>query len=963
MFIRDSGLWKLWEKFDSRTHSYPLLCHMPDVSAVAARLGANFSRAMRNGFEGRFGGTESMLSSTSLCAALHDLGKASPAFQIHPELSRINKRAIGERHRQEGFPIWRYLPEKAIGHGTIVSKLSPTVLAAIGFSLIAAESPACIVAGHHGAIPERGAIRAPQVGREACGSGEWDLTRQEIANALAETCGVDRLSPAHAPSGGGALALTGLVSVADWIGSMSQWFRFAETDGALPDRFDLAVYAATAATNAAAAFKELHWANGAVRDGRRSFEAVFPAIVEPNDLRRAATRVVEGMDEPALVIMEAPTGEGKSEAALYPRNGAARRLGRTGSNFALPAQAAGNQMFSRMREVLARTIGGEDQPRLLHGHADLSAELRTPREAAARSFTPIYGEDGNPSATGVGAEWFTYRKRGLLAPLGVGSVEPAVLAVLRPRYFFVRMFGLGGKTIVIDEVHAYGTHMSALMERLLEWLAASGSLVFLLSATLPSGRRKGLPAAYLTGLGAIAPSVARARDPRISCARARGRSEIEVWANARVGRTLRIRRLGGAVDLGAHLRGLLAEGGCAAVICNTVRRAQDVHRLRKPLFGGTASDGEPELMLLQARFPFEERERRDKLTLIRFGPPGSKVAIHDGGSREVSRPHRSIIVATQVIEQSLDLDFDAMISEFAPAGLLLQRAGRPDRHQRRQRAALLSDPTLDILMPEMGDERVPEFGQGTDAVYDSQVRLRSWVVLRDRERIEIPEQIEGLIGSVYAKTVECPHAATPALRKQCAESAIGHQEDMEQGSRLAKMTRIPGFFDDARFKCDADFKEDNPEIHASLQARARLCEGLSVEVALAGSRDADSFDPGAVPGRAREHYLLRRSVKMSQVGAARALLSDESRRPRARARSALLRHHRLVKLDARGSARAGEFQPTLGFELGVCIGAQGVDGGSNYKSKGLSPAHVGMLPCEGGQATASNGSPPRRWKD
>jgi CRISPR-associated endonuclease/helicase Cas3 len=139
---------------------------------------------------------------------------------------------------------------------------------------------------------------------------------------------------------------------------------------------------------------------------------------------------------------------------------------------------------------------------LLHGHAALSAELQLLRDNAAALFQPssIHDEDDHPhDATVVAAEWFTARKRGLLAPFGVGTVDQALLAVLKTRHGFVRLFGLGHKTVVVDEVHAYDTYMTTLLERLLHWLATLGASVVLLSATLPRGRLAALLDAFAAG--------------------------------------------------------------------------------------------------------------------------------------------------------------------------------------------------------------------------------------------------------------------------------------------------------------------------------------------------------------------------------------------------------------------------------------------------------------------------------
>ena len=182
----------------------------------------------------------------------------------------------------------------------------------------------------------------------------------------------------------------------------------------------------------------------------------------------------------------------------------AESTGQQGCYFALPTQATSNQMFGRVRDFLeSRYEGDQVQLQLLHGHAALSSEFQLLRRNNDRMFTPVYGgvEDDAGDPAVVAAEWFTYRKRGLLAPFGVGTVDQVLLAALQTRHVFVRLFGLAHKTVIVDEVHAYDTYMTTLLERLLEWLAALGSSVVLLSATLPRGRRQQLLDAYSRGLG------------------------------------------------------------------------------------------------------------------------------------------------------------------------------------------------------------------------------------------------------------------------------------------------------------------------------------------------------------------------------------------------------------------------------------------------------------------------------
>ena len=223
------------------------------------------------------------------------------------------------------------------------------------------------------------------------------------------------------------------------------------------------------------------------------------------------------------------------------------------------------------------------------------------------------------------SEWFTYRKRGLLAPYGVGTIDQALMAVLQTKHVFVRLFGLAHKTVIIDEVHAYDTYMTSLLELLLSWLRSVGASVVLLSATLPQARRRALLEAWTKGapvpqggladgakgISALSPA-SEAAYPRISWIENNIVRSDHFAATRHVTLNL-VRRSGDLKELGKNLKHALRDGGCAAVICNTVRKAQEVYCALKSFFSAG------ELDLFHARYPFNEREAREKRTLDRFG--------------------------------------------------------------------------------------------------------------------------------------------------------------------------------------------------------------------------------------------------------------------------------------------------------------------------------------------------------
>jgi CRISPR-associated endonuclease/helicase Cas3 len=902
---------------------------MLDVARVAERIclaqGTSASALLK-----RYGLADpDNLRWVALLAALHDLGKASPAFQLHPSFSPAELDVVRERLAKAGLWMPR-VRDSDTPHGTITATVLPEILVdRYGFSPEAAEIFSRAAGAHHGVFATSKEL--DRVDSRAIGDRSWRDLRRTLVEELARIVDVPNRQPPM-PDAAGAVAFSGLLAVADWIGSMKEYFRYAVLAGSEPGGLDLFTYAEQSTQRAEQAVNELGWmAQGSVSNAT-GFESLFPNIVA-NPLQKAAIAAASDLSDPALVIIEAPMGEGKTEAAMYLAQHFAARLGQEGCYFALPTQATSNQMFTRVREFLETARAGAVNLLLLHGHAALSAEMEVLRQRAAECFpSAIYGDAGagqdrTDSSTVVTAQWFTYRKRGLLAPFGVGTVDQTLMAVLQTRHYFVRLFGLTGKTVIIDEVHAYDAYMTTLIERLLQWLGSLGASVVLLSATLPSARRDAFAQAYVSGLGAdrsIGPSPPYPRLIWVS-ARSRGGRTITVSERSR-------RRIGlewlDAQSVGERLASLLVDGGCAAVICNTVARAQEVYRSLKPLFPAVAEDGEPELMLFHARYPFEERDRREKLALVRFGKEGASVDFGDGIGRTVARPARAVIVATQVIEQSLDLDFDVMVSEFAPVDLILQRAGRLHRHQRTRSAGLRSA-RMFLIRPELSDGSVPRFGSGTEAVYDRHILLRSWLALEGRQYVDVPEDVEGLIEFVYAHDMACPDGTPKELSEAWAESWAKLVARRERYEQLARKNRITGPHDENVLEQDAGLEEDNPEVHSSLQALTRLSDGPEVAVILLKEDEVQALDLNRGPGREEAITLLRREVRITHRAVAPALLADQARRPPGWRRSPFLRYHRLLRLDTWGRETIGNFgvvnEPELGIVISRVTGEEEVD--------------------------------------
>jgi CRISPR-associated endonuclease/helicase Cas3 len=896
---------------DQHPNAYhPLLCHLIDVAAVTQLMWNEvLPEAARKRITLAFGlSTEPAGKLVAWIAGLHDLGKASPPFAL-----RETAQDIRRLYDETAFALPHSPPAaKDAPHGYVTATELPVILEQdFGFPCLLAERIGVMIGGHHGVFPRSSETNKLRENAKYIGKPAWANARRALAIEFAKLLDIPR--PLNLPDNatldnGAMMTLAGLVSVADWIGSNASYFECLVKDSTVPQPFDATNYQAHAKTQARKALAELGWLGWPDIATPREFGQLFPLLKDSlRPLQTAAVEIAESLTTPGLVVVEAPMGEGKTEAAMYLADRWNAELHQRGIYFALPTQATSNQMFGRVRQFLKGRFADENVLlQLQHGHASLLEEFDILLQEGSRilKLQNVLDDaqhdchDCTPSV--VAAEWFTHRKRGLLAPFGVGTVDQALLAVLQTRHVFVRLFGLAHKTVIVDEVHAYDAYMSALLERLLEWLAALGSPVLLLSATLPKERRDRLVQAYRKGLGLppepLAFDLAEDHYPRITWTTHEQCRVRHIEASAQNTRALHLQHTAEDVtELGNKLQQALEHGGCAAVICNTVQTAQDVYESLKPFF---AAD---ELDLLHARYLFKDRAERETRTLKRFGKL----------SDEVVRPHRAVLVSTQIIEQSLDLDFDLMVTQLAPADLMLQRSGRLHRHQRDARPPGLENATLWVCSPTIADDGKPDFGK-SKYVYDEHVLLRSWLAVKDRNHIAIPGEIEEMIESVYDSKRECPEASLAAWWKETKDKLKKKLDDKE--FKALRNRIFPPDYEDLMDQFNPELEEDNPEFHRSMQAMTRDDDTPSISVVFLRQDEAGREHINRL---ADARYLLERSVNISTRGATTELIA--SKPPSSWRESALLRHHRLLTLDENNQRQLGDYRFTLDAELGIVI--------------------------------------------
>ncbi len=733
----------------------------------------------------------------SFWAGLHDLGKADKSFQ---DL---------ESNRQPHNVLSMVAIERIFNDSILYTRISK------------------IIGGHHGTFPlscdfEKADRRKSSDFIEKC-----KVLTQNLINILEIPHDHISITKDLELDNSVSIILSGLISTCDWIASNEDLFPYEQNIINLTDYMEISKQRAKAAVD-----NVLKWSHWEPAEEVFSFSQLFPEIKgSPRPLQQKAIEISNKLNGPSLLIVEAPTGEGKTEAAMLLADYFLTSQKQKGIYFALPTQATSNQMFGRVKDFLnTRYDNKQFNFMLQHGHASLSEEFNVLQENSKLLTGLCVGDGSDTNSNAIASSWFTYKKRGLLAPFGVGTIDQVLMSVLQTKHFFIRLFGLASKTIIIDEVHAYDTYMTTLLERLLEWLAALDCNVILLSATLPKNRTKMLIEAYSKGKqsNVSLESTHLATYPRLSyisdtvygsetfdTCQLNQKSYNIKWVDG---------RLPGAdqhsFTLGEELKASLSEGGCVAVICNTVKRCQRVYTALKNYFP------EDELSIFHARYLFKDRAAREKQTLEWFGKDRS------------SRPSKMIIVTTQVIEQSLDIDFDLMVTDMAPVDLILQRGGRLHRHELREgstRALGLREPQLWIVKPESVAEGVPTFDNGTEAVYSSSshILFRSWLSLKDREGVTIPVETEGLIESVYDNR-ECIEGLTENQQTYWHETLQKDKSKYDKLSYTASTVNIlPPYYEDDIFE---DFNqmllEDSPESHRTRQALTRMQDIPSVNTVL-----------------------------------------------------------------------------------------------------------------------------------
>ena len=801
----------------------PLAVHMADSGEVAELIWDNYLSPRQRKLlvepllrvETIEQSSRNALSLVKLIVGAHDIGKCSPMFLTqNTELyERIFKNNDSPRKYQRAEKLRGDSPHSWIGEIAferwLESRWNPGKVEK-RYVCATAKQLGSIIGAHHGrpvSLPRHDDMADPNLPLVINGDKTWKRTRRELldwwmnwTDSQKIICQCEGLVfPTTWQS-----MVAGITVMADWIASNQELFPLVDWYDLYPERLLSPEYHRQ---RTKAAWEKLHlppsWQPEMLsQDPDELLQTLFAlgADAHARPAQVAAVEAAEKMALPGMMIIEEVMGAGKTEAALMAATILAKRAGTSGVLVALPTKATTDAMFTRVLEWAQTSAKSGFSLKLQHGNAALNSvykKIQYGRIASAgnavspgqSSSMGIDEESGHSRQPAVVHRWFS-KKSALLASLVVCTVDHLLFSALRTKHVSLRHLGISDKVIIIDEVHSYDVYTSQFLKRTVQWLGAFGVPVIALSATLTRRAREELFAAYKKGQElkqaakekdkvfepfddlvfaakrklqsagngtAAAPTKEEESDsssqspiyPALSYSDVQGvkvrplpvlatkEIEVEHWKDG--------------AGLVADLQTRLQNGGCALVVRNTVANAQRTYETLRGIFG-------EDVRLVHSRFTQQDRQDNDEWLVRTFGKPGKS-----------RRPKRAIVVGTQVVEQSLDIDFDVLYSDLAPIELLFQRMGRVHRHERDIRPLPVAQPRC-ILMGVPGkQDSKPQVDPGSSYVYDEDVLLRTAAYVLDREVAgeswEIPTDIGTAVAAVYEESVVTPDLWSDTLQR------------------------------------------------------------------------------------------------------------------------------------------------------------------------------------------------------
>lgn len=716
-------------------------------------------------------------------AGIHDLGKVSPHFQLRQQVLKEQQIHWGYLFPDPKLEVTKQ-PHNFISQRWVRDTIKNNDFPFIDNKLTDILTKA--IGGHHGTFATTGDLRDALNGY---GRGtHWEVARVSIYNILKANTGLINIDQTivhnptipHLPF---QYWLTGFVTLCDWLASMDIYFPYEQHINT-GFNHDYAAYYSRSLLRAKTALDNIGFKYEKVPHVPEFGELFNKFLPHTQQIEfSSAVKVAR----PRLIIVEAPMGIGKTEMSFWASEYLNHEDEKPGTYIAMPTQAVSNQMYLRYKDFLSSRNDNSPKalPKLLHS----SSQLFLRNQSISGSPTAIGEDTISDQQTLSTQDWFKPKKRGLLSPYAVGTIDQILISVIRTKHNYLRLFGLQGKTIIIDEVHSYDLYMSSLLKRFLEWAYHMDISVIILSATLPRAKKTELLQSCTKG-----PAVLNMPYPRLTFALNETAVEYQLTKPNPVSISVNSVFTDNVKEIIDFIIQKSDCSGCIAVIANRVDFVQ------KLFMEFTARETGIECILLHSRFPAWQRAVIEKRIISSLG-------------RSSQRPESLIVFSTQILEQSLDLDFDIMFTELAPVDLLLQRAGRLHRFKDTPRKNKFQLPQLYwFINPD---------SIKSNRIYEPLVLYKTYISLRGLQAINIPGDLEMLIESVYGDTQpDCSAEET----KTIDELTLLYNRSIKEQEQKANQVLIPEPAEQYP-ELNQTFQlldEDDPHLHPDIKAVTRL---------------------------------------------------------------------------------------------------------------------------------------------
>lgn len=787
--------------------------HCAIVGSIAKALIEQFPPALRSMFP----------KGSELLAACHDVGKLSLTFYARLLLAASTNVKEAEDLCHEAKIECNNLSlsnkEKMWGGHAGASFLTL-------MEMTKREDIAWVAGSHHGDCPKVATTTPSSFAKSpSLGGAVWQEERENLIHQLEKLFNSSFPSKLHSYE---SWLDAGLTTVADWIGSGDIFNKPEEPWQPLVNK-----------SLERAGFKELELRNGL------SFGDIFQTSqgvpYAPSPVQKGLAQAVKN---PGVYVLEAPMGAGKTEAAFFAAYQALQSGLARGVYFALPTQITANKIYERFAIFLSKISCSKMAPGLLHGKAE---EFLDSLRVSVTETSP-------------GKSWFSYRKRGLLSPFAVGTVDQMLLAIMAVRHNAVRVFGLAGKVIIIDEVHSYDAYTNYLLLQLLELLKKLHCVVIVLSATLTKDARNRLLGGDVETLSSTQLSY-RLEGKEVQNFSFDTEETKEVLLQIQDGDEAEKKAIDEAI-------GRAETGQQVLWVENDVKTSQKIYRV----LAARSKDLGIECGLLHSRFTVEDR----------FGIENHWVPLYGKGDCRAREKRGRILVGTQILEQSLDIDADFLVTRLAVTDMVLQRVGRLWRHKETVRPSGAKREVW-ILSPSLKEALAkPRIAFGTTAcVYAPYFLYRTLEVFSKKKALSLPKDIPVLLEETYKERNETSEPLV-SLKEEFINGNpslhIPGVEEMKRKAHTQLASLIPGIEGDDDTVSTRYMQRESAEvlllkriIFDDAKKLTRLVLADDQEIALSWNAKVDEMD---LREKARKVALNQVRVQIDHAKEFRADAND-----------------------------------------------------------------------------------------